>query len=1047
MGHANANQSFNLRLFIATLCAIALFLGLSLYLTDIDTDIVRFLPRQSAVLDDAAYILEHHPIQSEMVVDVMVDPPDPDRLVQLADRVEQRMRQSGLFKRVGTASMQQLVPDLIRHIVDNLPVMLTRQELEAQVQPLLEPGRIARQLASLQAQLYNLDAIGQATLISQDPLGLRNIVMAKLAHLAPSRNVDIYKGKLLSKDRRHLLILATPAASATETVSARKIHDLMTETAHVLDTGRDGGATVRLTPMGAYRAALDNEFIARRDVQKAIFLATVGIALLLILAFPRPLIGLFAFLPALAGTVCAFFVLSLIHDTISIMALGFGGAIISITVDHGIAYLLFLDRCSPSTGRQASAEIWAIGLMAALTTIGAFAMLCLSGFPVFIQLGQFTALGIAFSFLFVHTVFPRIFPQLPPAAKRSLPFRRMVERLPVAGKTAAVVAALFFGIMLLFANPRFNVSLSSMNTVSRETQAAQQRISDVWGGGIFSRIYLLTEGRTGSALQKSGDQLLSLVEHDMQQGRLASGFVGAMLFPGPDRRRENFDAWRAFWTPRKQQQTRTVFARASGLGFTADAFAPFFDKVASADLPDASVQVPEEFYPLIGMAKRDDGSVIQFSTLAPGPDYDSQHLYQRYGALAHTRIFDPTYFSQQLGRLLFSTFVKMLVIIGCSVAALLFFFFLDLRLTLICLAPVLFALVCTLGSLKLLGHPLDIPALMLAIIVLGMGIDYALFLVRAYQRYGGTGHASFERIKLAVIMASASTLIGFGVLCLAEHALLRSAGITSLLGIGYSVVGAFVLLPPLLKRHFAPGKQVADASGSWRRRVLARYRTLDTVPRWVARVRLKSGPMFDELARQLDGSNTLETVVDIGCGYGVPGSWLVERYPGTFIFGSEANPEKARAAAVALGDRGRVFHLAAPDIPEPPVPVDVALLINVVHKLDDTAFVHTLERLRKTMRPKGRLIIRAPLPRNHGSGGWGRRIQALIGRIAGDPTFLRSAKTLDCMIRQAGFHVTECLPSCGRQDLRWLVAIPGPARSDIKKGERQHATPPLNLQR
>jgi predicted exporter/SAM-dependent methyltransferase len=1025
MGPAKPTQSFNLRLFVSILCAIAVLLGLSFYLTDIDTDIVRFLPRRNAVLDDAAYIFEHHPIQSEMVVDLEIDPPDPDRLVQLADRVEQRMRRSGLFKRVGTASMQQLVPDMIRHIVDNLPVMLTRQELEAQVQPMLEPGRIARRLASLQAQLYNLDAIGQAALISRDPLELRNIVMAKLAHLAPARNVEIYKGKLVSKDRRHLLILATPAASATETLNAREIHDLMTGVAHELDTGRDGGTQVRLTPMGAYRAALDNEIIARRDVQKAILLATVGIALLLILAFPRPLIGLFAFLPAVAGTVCAFFVLALMHDTISIMALGFGGAIISITVDHGIAYLLFLDRSCFSSGRQASKEIWAIGLMAALTTIGAFATLCLSGFPVFIQLGQFTALGIAFSFLFVHTVFPRIFPQLPPAGKRALPFRRMVERLPAAGKRAAVVAALFFCIMLVFANPRFNVSLSSMNTVSRETQAAQQRISDVWGGGIFSRIYLLTESRTDSALQQSNDQLLSLVEQDLQEGRLATGFVGAMLFPGPDRRRENFRAWQAFWTPDKQQQTRTAFARASGLGFTTDAFAPFFDAVSSADVGTASVQVPEQFYPLIGMAKRDDGSVIQFSTLAPGPEYDPQRLYQRYGTLAHTRLFDPTYFSRQLGQLLFSTFVKMLAIIGCSVAVLLFFFFLDLRLTLICLTPVLFALVCTLGSLKLIGHPLDIPALMLAIIVLGMGIDYALFLVRAYQRYGGTDHASFERIKLAVIMAAVSTLIGFGVLCLAEHALLRSAGITSLLGIGYSVVGAFVLLPPLLKRHFTPGKLAFDSSTSWRRRVLARYRTMGTVPLWAARSRLKTDSVFDELAHQLDGSGTIETVVDIGCGYGLAGSWLVERHPEAFIYGSEANREKARVADVALGDRGRVFHLKAPDVPEPPSPVDVALLINVVHKLDDTVFVRTLEHLRKTLRPDGRLIIRVPLPKAHGSGGgWGRRLQVLIGRITGDPTLLRTEKTLRREICQAGFHVTACLPSCGRQDLRWFVAMP-----------------------
>ncbi len=1013
------SKSFNTLLFLSTLGAVALLLILSFALTDIDTDITRYLPRDNTVVDDATYIFEHHPIQSEMVVDLGLETPDPDKLVQTAEWVEQRMRQSGLFTRVGTASMQQLVPALINHVVENLPVMFTPGELETHVLPLLDPDRIKQRLAALQAQLYNLDAIGQAALISRDPLGLRNIVMAKLAHLAPAANVEIYKGKLLSSDRRHLLIIATPAASATDTGSARKISELMRTISAELEAGQVGGVAVRLTPMGAYRAALDNEFIARRDVRKAIFLATAGIALLLIFAFPRPLIGLFAFLPAVAGTVSAFFVLALIHDKISIMALGFGGAIISITVDHGIAYLLFLDRSRKSYGKQASTEIWAIGLMAALTTVGAFALLCLSGFPIFVQLGQFTALGIAFSFLFVHVVFPRVFPQLPPARHRSLPFRRLVGNVPVAGKKTAFAAALFFCGMLVFANPHFNVSLNTMNTISSETRSAQRLMTTVWGGGIFSRIYLLTEGKTVQEVQNNGDNLLLDIEQDMRKGHLVSGFVSSMLFPGSRRSSENFDAWQSFWTPNRQAQTREAFASGSAIGFTADAFAPFFNAVSSPGR-EGSIPIPETFFPLIGMVRQADGTFMQFSTLTPGPDYHAQHLHQRYASLA--RIFDPGYYSQRLGELLFSTFVKMLVVIGLSVALLLFFFFLDIRLTLICLAPVLFALVCTLGSLKLIGHPLDIPALMLAIIVMGMGIDYALFLVRAYQRYGGTDHPAFGRIKLAVVMASASTLIGFGVLCLAEHALLRSAGITSLLGIGYSLTGAFILLPPLLERHFTPGSSKTRRSGPWRRRVLARYRRLEAFPRIIVRVQLKTDTLFDELPDLLGEPERLGIVLDIRCGYGVPANWLIERHPGVRVYGSDADPEKMRAAAIAFGERGRAFHLTAPDIPETPRPADVALLLNVIHKLDDEVLRQTLQRLRNTMQPTGRLIIRVPLSvaKAAGGGKW----KAFFDRLCGSPTFLRSQRTLERMLREAGFGVDETRPSGHKKPLQWFVAKP-----------------------
>jgi len=56
----------------------------------------------------------------------------------------------------------------------------------------------------------------------------------------------------------------------------------------------------------------------------------------------------------------------------------------------------------------------------------------------------------------------------------------------------------------------------------------------------------------------------------------------------------------------------------------------------------------------------------------------------------------------------------MLVIIAAGLVLLLLLFYLNLQLTFLTLLPVVFAYICTLGTLKLIGHPLDIPALMLS---------------------------------------------------------------------------------------------------------------------------------------------------------------------------------------------------------------------------------------------------------------------------------------------------------------------------------------------
>ncbi len=1013
------SKRFNLPLLVLTLAVMGVLLSVGIWMTEIDTDITRFLPQNERVFSDAGYIFKHHPMQSEMVIDLGLSAPDREHLVACGAFVTQRLKASGLFDRVGTESVQAVIPDLINHVISQLPVLFSAKALEDQVAPLLAPPAIERRLRALQRQLMGLDAIGQAQWMARDPLGLRNVILSKLAHLAPSSNIQFYKGQLLSKDNQHLLLVATPATAGTDTVFARRLALLMATLSSELGQRFGRNNPVTLTPVGAYRAALDNEQIVRRDVKKAITIATLGIALLLMLAFYRPLVGLFAFLPALGGTIAAFFVLALVHRSISIMALGFGGAIISITVDHGIAYLLFLDRSKTTYGKVVSKEIWAIGLMASLTSAGAFGALYLTGFPVFQQLGQFTAMGIGFSFLFVHLIFPKLFPELPAAKVRQLPLRKWVSRMPVSKKGTAIFVSGFAVVMLFWAKPEFNTRLSTMNTVRDDTAAAEKLVTRIWGSDIFNKIFLMAEAPTMAALQRSGDALLNLAEADFNAQQLAAGFMPAMIFPGKARRHSNLSAWRSFWTDQRVQTTQAALARAGRMGFADDAFAPFMAALRGEDV--AVVEgIPEQFHSMMGIMAQADGTWMQFFTLTPGPHYDAARFNSRYHALV--RSFDPTYFSQRMGRMLFRTFAKMLVIIGISVAFLLYFFFLDWKLTLITLSPVIFSLICTLGTLKLIGHSLDIPALMLGIVVFGMGIDYALFFTRAYQRYGGVTHPDFERIKMAVMLAAASTLIGFGVLCVAEHSLLRSAGLTSLLGIGYSFLGAFLLLPPLLEHRFDPRNKVVIPAAGWRQRVLARYQSLETHARLFARFKLKYDILFDELPQLLKASADLRTVLDIGCGFGVPGCWILDRYEQANVYGIDPDRERVRVAARAYGRRGHVTCDLAPNIPRAPEPADAAFLLDMIHFLDESDLKLTLQRLAGAMRRDGQLIVRAVIPPENKNYSRLWRIDAVRRKIEGTPAYFRSTDDIVGMLASAGFETEQKALSGGNEESVWLIA-------------------------
>lgn len=990
---------------------------------EIETDIVSSLPQDDPVIRDAMYIFQNHPFQDQVTIDISLgDQADPDLLVSCAKRVAEALMESGLFKSVGMEDMADVLPKMVQEAVSRLPVLYTELELREQILPRTTPAAIERRMQKIRERLLQMDGIGQAAMIMQDPLGFSETALSKLLFLAPTDKAGIYKGQLISNDNKHLLLMATPKSSGTDTAFAKQLAEgLEKATSRVREQYAAQHIDLTLTPVGAYRAALDNETIVRADVNRALLFSSVGIALLLIFAFPRPLIGLLSLVPAVFGTMTAFFVFAMLRPSISIMVLGFGGAIISITVDHGIAYLLFLDRPQLSTGKQASKEIWAVGLLAALTTIGAFGALMISDFPILYQLGLFTALGICFSFLFVHTVFPRIFPAISAAKDRPLLLPKIADRLFSAGDKGAIAAAVVFAGLLFFAMPDFDIDLSAMNTVSTSTLAAEKKMASVWGD-IFSKVFVMTEAETLDGLRNRNDALLFALEALGDDALPAGTFLPSMIFPGKARSDANLAAWKAFWTPeRVNSLQRQLAVSAEAAGFTPDAFDSFVEQLIrpGKGLPLSSI--PETYHKFLGISRaKASGQWRQFTSLALSPDFRADEFYKQFATAA--RIFDPVLFSKKLSELMAGTFIRLLWIVGLAVMVLLLIFFLNVQLTLIALAPVVFALVCTVGTLNLMGRPLDLPCLILAVVVLGMGIDYSLFMVRSYQRYGRADHPSFRLIRSAILMTSSSTLIGFGVLASADHALLNSAGVTSSLGIAYSALGVFLILPPLLKRRFESFAEIPDENADLPAKVLWRYRQLEPYARMFAKYKLRLDTLFSELSADVVFSSPPRNLLDIGTGFGVPACWIAESFPTAKIFGIEPDENRVRVADRALANRGKVVCGSAPQMPPAPDDADGAFMLDMLHFLNDDDLKLTFKGLSGKLKDHAPLVMRCVM--GHASprfaGGWFTFLREKYGAPV---TYFRSENKIRTVLNDAGFQVSRTKMGGRNGDLMWVHAM------------------------
>src|SRR5512139_3067470 len=176
----------NWRFLLLTMTVTLGLFGWGVSRLEVDTDILGALPRTDPVVADGIYLLLHHPMQNQVVVDVAVDPPDLDTLISVGRRAEARLRESGLFRSVGTEDAAALMPELLGHLAGHLPVLFSAEQLESDVRPLLEPEAVRARVAEIRAGLLGLEGIGRGTQIAQDPLSLSTLALQRLSHLIPA---------------------------------------------------------------------------------------------------------------------------------------------------------------------------------------------------------------------------------------------------------------------------------------------------------------------------------------------------------------------------------------------------------------------------------------------------------------------------------------------------------------------------------------------------------------------------------------------------------------------------------------------------------------------------------------------------------------------------------------------------------------------------------------------------------------------------------------------------------------------------------------------
>lgn len=150
-----------------------------------------------------------------------------------------------------------------------------------------------------------------------------------------------------------------------------------------------------------------------------------------------------------------------------------------------------------------------------------------------------------------------------------------------------------------------------------------------------------------------------------------------------------------------------------------------------------------------------------------------------------------------------SDFVRAALLAVGIVFVVLFLDFRRISDTLLALVPVLVGGCWTAGLMVLAGVQFSVGNIMVAPFLIGLGIDAGVHMVhraRQSQEEHGTGRLEdlLGGTGSAVLVASVTTIVGFGGLMLADYGALFDFGLTMVLGVGSTLLSTLLVLPALL---------------------------------------------------------------------------------------------------------------------------------------------------------------------------------------------------------------------------------------------------------
>ena len=639
--------------------------------------------------------------------------------------------------------------------------------------------------------LYRPVAMPRIGSWASDPLNLFGDWLAARAKDSAIR-IDEGRLSLVADDRHYAVLMLESRVSAFASGDQSRLVESM-QVARTAAIAATPDADVLSVGVPLYAAAAAEQ--AQREVHTIGVGSFVGILLLTWFAFSAIRPRLLVMLSIAIGLVAAISVCVLVFEKLHLITVVFGATLVGVAENYGSNWFSNRIGCPPEQRWTMLREQWPTMALAMMTTVIGCALLALTPFPGLQQIALFSATGLIAAFLTVLLWFPFL-------DTRSMRFSRFaawigglrarwprLHRGPWSFAFFAVVTVvLIVGALRLKPNDDIRLLQNSPTKLI----ADQRRLNDLLDLPSPAQFFLVSGINADAVLQRE-EVLTARLDQSIASGDLRGYQAISNWVPSQQRQAEN-----AALFGRVVEGENGVLAQASQqLGETVE---------KSAASPEALLTVPDWLAAPVSEPLRHQwladyrGGVASVVLLRLPNGIAGASATAKLAMLGDTangiRYVDKV---SEVSSLMQRYRVRMGWIL--AVSYLLVFAALTLRFgrhAWRALVPTALASALALALIGLLGEPLQLFNMLALLLILGMGVDYGIFLLAQPQR-------DLVRPFLTITLAAISTLLAFGLLALSGTPALHAFGLTMLFGIGL----AWLLTPMFMPRSSDAAQRTA----------------------------------------------------------------------------------------------------------------------------------------------------------------------------------------------------------------------------------------------